>query len=490
MSDAKDILSDAAEPGIHDAFVAACRRDPDAVAILGDARRRSYGDLQVDVRALAGALAAQGVGQGDHVALYATRGAEAITAMLACLALGAVYAPMDPGFAPEQLALIAQDLPFRAALAPRALADEAAGVLGAVPLLVIGEASGPVDTLPVVAPDDPACILYTSGTTGRPKGVILPHRAVITLALAQPELGMGPGDVSLHASTIACDGALYEVFGALLAGAAVAVVEGGTPALDRIAAVMTGARVTVASWYAGLHHLMIEHHLDAFATLRLSIGGGDVMSVPMARRLLAAYPDLRLVNDFGPTETCVHSLCHRVTAADLTAGAIPVGHVLPGEEAVLLDDDLQPVAPGEAGQLAIGGAKLALGYHGRSDLTAERFIPDPRPGRDGRLYLTGDMLRPRDDGGFDFLGRADRQVKLAGRRVEVDGVEAVLRGLPGVRDAVVEYLRAPVPQLVAFVIPAAPEAPEAFRAGLRDLAAGHLPRDVIPRRIELCEAFP
>jgi len=479
--------------GVYDAFAGVAARLPDAPALLGDDLRLSYGDLAARATRLAAALRTAGVGRGDHVALYAGRGAEAVTAMLACLRLGAVYAPMDPDFAPEQLGFIAADLPLAAALCPSAMADACRALIGeAAPVLVIGEAEGaPEGGWPEVGPEDAACVLYTSGTTGRPKGVVLPHRAITAMALCQPALAMSPADVCLHAATIACDGALHEIFLPLLSGAAIAIVETTTASLDAVAGVLARHGVTVAPWYAGLHHLMIEHRIEAFATVRLSISGGDVMSAPLAARLLEAWPGLTLLNAYGPTETCVQSLIREVTLDDARSGAIPLGVALPLEEALLLDDDLRPVAEGETGQLAIAGAKVALGYHGRPERTAQSFVPDPREGRDGLIYLTGDLARRCADGVHEFAGRADRQVKLAGRRVEIDGVEHVLRGLPGVADAVVELVKTPAARLAAFVIPeAAPADPARFVAALKEAAAADLSREVIPREVHLLDAFP
>lgn len=482
---------------VCDAFDAARHLDPQAPALLGTSQRMSYDEMAERVDQVAEALRQGGVGPGDHVALYGTRGLPSIIAIFAILRSGAIFVPLEPNFAPEQLSFIASDVPFRAALCAREHVEVARALFGStsVPVLVAEDCtvSPGLADWPQVSGESPACILYTSGTTGEPKGVVVPHRAITAMALAQPEVAMGPGDVSLAAATIACDGALYEILVPLMSGAAVAVVEAATPGVQDVAETMIRHQVTVAAWYAGLHHLVIDHRIDAFASVRLSLPGGDVMSAPMAEKLMRAWPDLRLVNAYGPTETCVRSFTHEVTLEDTRSGAVPIGRPMTGETAVLLDDELREVPDGTTGQIAIGGLGLALGYYNRPEKSTTAFIPDPREGHDGTLYLTGDLGRMRADGAFEFLGRADRQVKLAGRRVEIDGVEHILRGLSGLRDVAVELVKegGKPSHLVAFVVPDDPSVSETeLISALRQTSTDQLPRDVFPRRVILRDALP
>lgn len=292
-------------------------------------------------------------------------------------------------------------------------------------------------TFPEAEAETVAYVMYTSGTTGQPKGVVVPQRGVTSFAYRQPALDMRADDVVLHSNTIACDGSTFDIWAPLLNGAACAVVEAPFPALDEIGRVMTAHRTTAAMFYAGLNHMMVDHQLPAFASARMILSVGDVMSAVHAKKLLDAYPDLVLQNFYGPTEGTVDSLGIRITPEMLDGRPLPIGRSLNHEECFVVDEDLKPLPVGATGQLVISGLGVAHGYWNRPDKTAAAFIADPRPGKSGLVYLTGDLATHTADGVFDFHGRLDRQVKIGGRRVELDGVEHVLREQPGVADATV-----------------------------------------------------
>jgi len=482
---------------VYAVFADICTRNSDAVAIKTPDQVLTYRDLEAAAGNVAAQLALAGVRAGDFVALLESRSVDAIIGMLGILRAGAAYVPLDPTHAPEQLGFIATDIPFRAALVAARYADKAPELFGGrLPVIDLAAAIKLVaPRAPVVAAsgDDPAYVLYTSGTSGAPKGVILPHKAIAAYVLDQPMTGVRASDVVLHASTIACDGSVFDIFAPLLNGASVAVVAAPFPSLDDIASVILTQKVTAVLWYAGIHHLMIDHRLDAFESLRLNCAGGDVMSPDHAQRLLAAWPGLTLCNLYGPTEATVDALGIEVTADILAGGPIPIGRPLAQYQAFVVDEALAVLPAGQSGQLVLAGPAIALGYHGRPDLTAKAFVADPRPGHRGQVYLTGDLAQADANGVFMFLGRADRQVKLAGRRIELDGIEHALRVHPNVADAVVEVIQHRGTQKIAAVLKPAnglPTNEASFIQMVMAATAETIAEATLPRLTKLVKDLP
>lgn len=431
---------------IWPAFEAARDAAPDAPALLGDGRQLTYREFSDAAERVAAHLVELGVEQGDFVGLLASRSVDAVIAMFGALRAGAAYVPLDPTHAPEQLPFIARDLPIKVTLVADRWADCVADALPEnVARMSLDKALRGATRTPRLWPtpqaDDVAYVMYTSGTTGQPKGVVVPQAGITAFAYRQPMLDVQPDDVVLHANTIACDGSAFDIFAPLLNGAACAVAEMPFPATDELARVFTTHRVTMAMLYAGVCNLMIDHQLAVLGTARMIYSVGDVISIPHARKLLDAYPGMILQNFYGPTEvTCITLGC-RITREMLDGRPLPIGRCLDRKEAFVVDDNLIPLPDGARGQLVLGGCGVAAGYYNQPERTGAAFIPDPRPGHDGTAYLTGDLVEMRADGLYDFHGRVDRQVKLGGRRIELDGIEHVLRQQPGVADAVVMVVK-------------------------------------------------
>jgi len=475
------------------------RARPDAPALVARDQVISYSELLSQADAIAAALVERGVGVGSYVGLFATRSEQGLAGMLGILRAGAAFVPLDPSYSSDvHLRQIAEQIPFAAVLVQSGQGNLATDTLGAradcLPLAALitspRDAAGP---LPKAQGEDPACMVFTSGTTGKPKGVILPNRGLTSFGLEQSMIGTRPDDTVLHASSLACDGGLIEVWLGLLGGAALAMVEGAKPALAQIAATMQRHKVTVTSQYVGMHNLLIDHHADAFATVRLAMAGGDVMSPGHIRRLKSVVPALKMVNIYGPSETTCISLVQEVRDDLLTGAPIPIGEPMPHECAFVVDDDLRPVADGEPGQLAIGGHGVALGYYGLPDKTGAVFVADPRPGQTGRVYLTGDLATRRADGVFEFGGRADRQIKLGGRRIELDGIEHVLRQCDRVHNAFVEIVKTPSGdrRIGAVLQPeSGVEDADRFTREVLSFAETQLHREMLPRQVLVRDALP
>jgi amino acid adenylation domain-containing protein len=334
-----------------------------------------------------------------------------------------------------------------------------------------------------VRADNLAYVLYTSGSTGLPKGVAVTHRNVLRLVLGTDYARFGPEEVFLQLAPVTFDASTLEIWGPLLHGGRLVLPPPGQPSLAEIAATVQDGGVTSLWLTAGLFHQMVDEELPGLAGVRQLLTGGDVVSPAHARAALASLPGTVLIDGYGPTEGTTFSCCQRLTDPAQIAGSIPIGRPIANVRAQVLDGGMREVPLGVAGELYLGGDGLARGYLGRTDLTAERFVPDPShtvgPGE--RLYRTGDRVRLLPDGRLDFLGRTDLQVKVAGQRVEPAEVEAALALHPGVKASAVvarEETR-DGRRLVAYVVPAegAPLPGPELRAWLR----ARLPEAMVPR---------
>jgi amino acid adenylation domain-containing protein len=427
-----------AEP-IYAAFAACARMTPSAIALRDGDETLTYGGLDRRSNQLAKVLREEGVVPRTKVGILAERSIDTLVAILAILKAGAAYVPLDPAYPCEQLAFMTKDcapvLVLRQATTSVSLAGHLVRDLG--DLLARAEAR---DDTPIedVAVDggDVAYVMYTSGSTGTPKGVVVPHRAVTRLVREQSFITFEATEIFLHLAPLAFDASTLEIWGALLNGGQVAIVRSVRPSLDEIAVAIAKYRPTTAWFTAGLFHLLVDHKLEGLRPLRQILAGGDVLSPAHIRRALDALPGCTLVNGYGPTENTTFTCCYRIPHDGWGDGAVPIGLPLAHTTAEILNERLEPVAEGEVGQLCTGGDGLADGYLNRAELTAERFIAHPRKSGE-RLYLSGDLVRARPDGVIEFLGRADTQVKIDGKRVELGEIESCLRAQDNIADAVV-----------------------------------------------------
>jgi amino acid adenylation domain-containing protein len=284
-----------------------------------------------------------------------------------------------------------------------------------------------------------AYVMFTSGSTGEPKAVAVTHRSVVRLVRQTNFAHFGPDQVFLLLSPASFDASTLELWAPLLNGGRLAIAPPGPLALAEIAALITTQHVSTLWLTASLFQQMADQHPHALRCLRQLIAGGDVLSPIHVRRVLDGDPGLTVINGYGPTENTTFTCCHPIASPDAIGDAVPIGRPIARTTAYILDSQLRPVPPWVAGELYTGGDGLALGYLNAPDATAERFVPDPfhpQPGR--RMYRTGDVARWRDDGVIEFLGRADRQLKVRGFRIEPREIERHLLEHPAVRDAVVD----------------------------------------------------
>ncbi|GLY02219.1 non-ribosomal peptide synthetase [Actinoplanes sp. NBRC 101535] len=406
---------------------------PDAVAVTdANGADLTYAQLDRASDRTAGYLASRGVRRGDRVGVAVERSADLLTLFLGIWKAGAAYVPVDVAYPPERIAFILADAAVTTVVCTR---DTAEGLPEVASVVFLDEVEdrGPAPELRLTA-GDLAYVMYTSGSTGVPKGVAVPHGAVAGLA-GDPGWRLGPDDGVLMHATHVFDPSLYEMWVPLVTGGRILVAEPGV--VDAAGIRQAAARgATAVHLTAGTFRALAEASPDCFAGIREVGTGGDVVAAHTVANLRAAQPALRVRNTYGPTETTLCATWKPIEPGETLGTELPIGRPMANRMIYILDAFLRPVAPGVAGELYIAGTGLARGYQSRPDQTAERFVACPF--RDGeRMYRTGDLARWTAGGEVVFLGRADDQVKIRGYRVELAEVEAVLAAQPGVREAVV-----------------------------------------------------
>ncbi|MFE3052674.1 amino acid adenylation domain-containing protein [Nocardia sp. NPDC059239] len=480
---------------LHSGLFEFAAANPDAPAVIweddradaSDSRARvlTYGELAGQALAVAGALRAAGVRPGDAVAVQLPKGPDQILAGAGVLAAGGVYVPI--GF-DQPTARRDEIVRIGAVVAAVTAGAEVTGV----PTLALTEARRyPEPLAEAVIPDTEAIayVLFTSGSTGQPKGVEVPHRAAMnTIDDLNERFGIGADDRALALSALEFDLSVYDIFGLLSAGGAVvALDEGQRGEPGRWAEMIRRHRVSVVNCVPSLLDMLFEAAAGKpVDSLRMVILGGDWVDVALPGRLAAVAPDCRFAGLGGATETAIHSTICEVVNAEVPQewSAVPYGTPLRNVRCRVVGPSGQDCPDWVTGELWIGGAGVAAGYRGDAERTADRFVT-----HEGlNWYRTGDLARYLPDGCLEFLGRADHQVKIRGYRVELGEVESALRALPGVRHAIAAVIGAAAPKLAAVVV--AGEGVTLEVPALLAAAAELLPAYMIPSRVELPAELP
>ncbi|MFE5594618.1 amino acid adenylation domain-containing protein [Streptomyces sp. NPDC056549] len=468
---------------------------PEAIAVTAAGHHLSYRELLLRADQLAGVLRTRGVRPGDLVALHLDRTADLPAALLATLATGAAYLPLDPGYPAERLALVLRDSGAVLVLADREPSPAVADAAPAVLRLPAPSPRNPAEVAPDMAedtapgPDDVAYVLYTSGSTGRPKGVAVGHRALVNLLTSFADrLDSGPRHAWLGLTSLSFDISALELYLPLITGGRLVLAPDGL-AVDGpgLLSLIGGEGVThVQATPSGWRVMLTAGPGTEALTAVTGLAGGEALPLPLARELRARTA--RLFNVYGPTETTIWSTCAELPAAP---AQVRIGRPIANTQVYVVDEQLRPTPLGIPGELLIGGDGIAHGYHGRPGLTAERFVPNPFGPPGTRLYRTGDQAAWTPGGELDFLGRIDDQVKIRGHRIELGEIEAALLEHPALAQAAVAVRTEEdgEPFLAGYLIPATGARPPA-PADLREHLLRTLPAAMAPQRWLVMERLP
>lgn len=497
------------EATINELFETQAAQTPEAIALVfGDSqkgglrqRQITYQELNHQANRLAHHLQRLGVTTEVAVGICLERSIAMIVGILAILKAGGVYVPLDPSYPPDRLAFMFTNAQVEILLTEAKLADQLPRHHAQVIRLdldseVISNYSPENLPTPTTA-TNLAYIMYTSGSTGEPKGVCVTHRGVVRLIKENNYANLNAQEVFLQLAPIAFDASTLEIWGSLLNGAKLVILPPHQPSLLELGRVIRDSQVTTLWLTAGLFHLMVDDRMADLKHLRQLLAGGDVLSVPHVQKFLQEAVDCQLINGYGPTENTTFTCCYPITpttplvgiASPLENRPIPIGRPLANTQVYILDAYLQPVPIGVRGELYTGGDGLARGYLRRPDLTAERFIPHPFAEGE-RLYKTGDLARYLPDGNIEFLGRIDNQVKIRGFRIELGEIEAAIAQHPQIREVIVIAREEAIgdKRLVAYLVAHQTPAPTAEE--LRNFLSQKLPEYMIPAAFTILDALP
>ncbi len=484
---------------IHQLFSQQAQMRAQAPALTFAGVTLTYAELNARANRLAWMLRERGVGPQVRVGLALPRSLEMVIGLLAILKAGGAYVPLDPEYPLDRLHYMIEDSGIGLLLSDAAMFEALGELPASVACWCLEDdspvlANYPADELPFISlPQHQAYLIYTSGSTGKPKGVVVSHGEIAMHCQAVIErFGMRPDDCELHFYSINFDAATERLLVPLLSGAQVVLRAQGQWDAEEICGLIRTHRINILGFTPSYGSQLAQWLATQHQTLpvRMCITGGEALTGEHLQRIRAAFQPEVFFNAYGPTETVVMPLASLAPEhLEEGAGSVPIGSIIGDRVAYILDADLALVPQGATGELYVGGAGLAQGYHERPGMTAERFVANPFAANGGRLYRTGDLVRQRADGLVEYLGRIDHQVKIRGFRIELGEIETRLLEHEAVREAVVLALDSPSgKQLVAYLVSDAEHGPlrEALKAHLK----AQLPDYMVPAHLIVLDSMP
>ncbi|AFZ33414.1 Non-ribosomal peptide synthase (plasmid) [Gloeocapsa sp. PCC 7428] len=466
---------------VHELFAAQAMQNQDAIALVWKNQQLSYQQLNTQADQLAQQLRNLGVKSETRVGICLEPSLEVIIGILAILKAGGTYVPLDPQLPSARLNFILEDAQVSILLH--------GFQCGSWDIEVIRNTEFLNSNTPT--PDQIAYIMYTSGSTGIPKGVCVTHRGIIRLVINSNYVDLNSSEILLQAAPLLFDASTFEIWGALLNGGRLILLPTQQPSLDELAKTIATHHISTLWLTTGLFYLMVDEQLQSFKSVRQLLAGGDVLSAVHVHKLQQAHPNCQVINGYGPTENTTFTCCYPVPQNHVPTQPIPIGYPIPNTYVYVLDKHLQFVPIGVHGELCVSGDGLALGYLNQPELTAQKFLPNPfnfnlKSQRQLRIYKTGDRVRYRADGTIEYLGRLDNQAKIRGFRVELGEIETTLCQHPDVKAAVViPQQDAPNKRLIAYVV-----SDSQLDLDLRSFLADKLPEYLIPALFVQLETLP
>lgn len=413
---------------IHGIFENISKRYPNKVALSFNKDFITYEELNDKSNRLAHYLLSNGVVSGDAVSICLHRSFEYIICILSVLKSGCMYVPIDPDFPNHRKRLIVNQSNSPHLITTENLGNQLDNIAENTIYLenFIGDRSkekyGSID---IYDRNGLAYIMFTSGSTGSPKGVVIPHCAIIRLVIDTNYIKIDENDVFIQLSALSFDASTFEIWGALLNGATLDIYPNKEISISGLGKAIENKRISIMWLSAGLFHLIVDQKVSIFSKLRVLLAGGDVLHVNAVKKVINRFEKITLINGYGPTENTTFTCCYPITRGSYLKKTVPIGRAISGTTTYILDEFLKKTKIGEIGELYIGGLGLAKGYINDQEMTMEKFISNPWITGE-IIYKTGDMVYQNSLGLIEFIGRRDDQFKIRGYRIECKEIESAI----------------------------------------------------------------